>query len=261
MNPFNNDSHIKQDHVFPTQLEKRKYLTEIIHDSTHVHYDDKINNIGLYIKTGNLSHILFMDEMYQLIKDVPGVIMEFGVWYGQNLVLFENLRAIYEPFNKMRRIIGFDTFTGYPETSKTLGDDNAKEYLDEGIYKLNDDYFDFLNNTLIFHQENNVLGHLKTHELIKGKVEDTLPVFIEKNKSMSVALIYLDLALVASTKCVLENLKKYFVKGSVIMFDEFNHNKIAGDTIAFREVFVEWNINYEIKLSKFMKHKTFVIIK
>ena len=78
MNPFNNDSHIKQDHVFPTQLEKRKYLTEIIHDSTHVHYDDKINNIGLYIKTGNLSHILFMDEMYQLIKDVPGVIFKLG---------------------------------------------------------------------------------------------------------------------------------------------------------------------------------------
>jgi hypothetical protein len=42
------------------------------------------------------------------------MLVEFGTWYGQNLVLLENLRAILEPFNKQRRIVGFDTFTGYP---------------------------------------------------------------------------------------------------------------------------------------------------
>ena len=26
--------------------------------------------------------------------DLPGSIFEFGAWYGSNLVLFENLRAI-----------------------------------------------------------------------------------------------------------------------------------------------------------------------
>ena len=252
---------VKQDNVSITQLEKRKYLTNIIHSTSFVHEDDKVNNMGLYLKSGTLAHILFMDEMYQLIKDVPGVIMEFGVWYGSNLALFENLRAIHEPFNKLRRIIGFDTFTGYPETSKTIDDTKAAHYLDEDIYNLNSDYVDFLDKTLTFHEENNVLGHIKTHELVKGKVEDTLPGFIINNKSMAVALVYLDLALTTSTIMVLKSLKPYLVKGSVIMFDEFNHPQIAGDTIAFREVFLEWNIDYEIKLSKYMKSKTFLIIK
>ena len=70
---------------------------------------------GLYMRSSALAKILFIDEAYKLIIDKPGIIVEFGTWWGQNLILFENLRAIYEPFNQSRRIVGFDTFTGYPK--------------------------------------------------------------------------------------------------------------------------------------------------
>ena len=38
---------------------------------------------------------------------MPGVIVEFGVWLGHDLALFESLRGVYEPYNYTRRIIGF----------------------------------------------------------------------------------------------------------------------------------------------------------
>ena len=50
-------------------------------------------------------------------SSATGALIEFGTWRGQNLVLLENLRAIHEPFNKQRTIIGFDTFAGYPEAA------------------------------------------------------------------------------------------------------------------------------------------------
>ena len=28
--------------------------------------------------------------------------------------LFESLRAVYEPYNHSRKVVGFDTFAGYP---------------------------------------------------------------------------------------------------------------------------------------------------
>src|SRR6476620_3206404 len=75
--------------------------------------DDRMFNLGLYVRSSLLVKFLVMDDLYRRFKSVPGVLIEFGTWWGQNMVLLENLRAIHEPFNKQRSIIGFDTFDGY----------------------------------------------------------------------------------------------------------------------------------------------------
>ena len=61
----------KQDHVEDKQLEKRKFLEKIL-EHNNIPSSDKINNLGLYLKTGSLSHILFCNEAYLLIKDING---------------------------------------------------------------------------------------------------------------------------------------------------------------------------------------------
>ncbi|MEC1718876.1 hypothetical protein [Schinkia azotoformans] len=65
--------------------------------------DEILNNLGLFINRQNLSRILLMHELYKKIIDVNGVVMEFGVRWGQNLCLFEIFRAIYEPYNYTRK--------------------------------------------------------------------------------------------------------------------------------------------------------------
>src|SRR5438309_7335277 len=94
-------------------------------------------NFGLYTRGSVLVKYLVMNELYELIVNLPGVIMEFGTWWGQNLVLFENLRAIYEPFNKTRRVIGFDTFAGYDSFSDK---DGSSDVVDVGGYAVSKDY-------------------------------------------------------------------------------------------------------------------------
>ena len=78
-------------------------------------------NLGLFLDSKSLSRILFMDYLYKKNIDLQGVVMEFGVRWGQNCSLFSALRGIYEPFNRHRKIIGFDTFTGFPSVSKKDG--------------------------------------------------------------------------------------------------------------------------------------------
>ena len=48
----------------------------------------------------------FIPNMYKKIIDVNGVIMEFGVRWGQNLSLLAAVRAMFEPYNVKRKIIG-----------------------------------------------------------------------------------------------------------------------------------------------------------
>ncbi len=251
---------IKEEHVNENQKNLRKTLEDAI-ESSNISTKNKLNNLGLYLKTGSLSHILFMNEIYEMIKDKPGVIMEFGCWLGQNLILFENLRAIYEPFNKLRKVIGFDTFSGYPTENVSIDDKDGMEtgYLDSSIYSTNSNYVDFLKNLMNFHEKNNVLSHITHNEIIQGDCMITVPDYLDKNNHTVIALAYFDMALVVPTKKVLSAIKPYLVKGSVLMFDEFNHPLFRGDTLAFREVMGD--IDYEIRISKYMREKTIVIIK
>ncbi|MGB6087101.1 hypothetical protein, partial [Parvibaculum sp.] len=62
-----------------------------------------LDNLGLYLTRQTLSRILFMQKLYEMIVPVHGVVMEFGVRWGQNMALFSVLRGLYEPFNYNRR--------------------------------------------------------------------------------------------------------------------------------------------------------------
>ncbi len=73
--------------------------------------DDQIlGNLGLFLEPKFLSRILFMDHLYKLSIETQGIIAEFGTHWGQNSILFSALRGIYEPFNRHRKILAFDTF-------------------------------------------------------------------------------------------------------------------------------------------------------
>src|ERR1700676_3299206 len=55
--------------------------------------DDLMFNLGLYTRSSLLVKFLVLHEIYKRVKDIPGAVLEFGVWWGQTLVLFENLGA------------------------------------------------------------------------------------------------------------------------------------------------------------------------
>lgn len=78
-------------------------------------------NLGLYTSRQTLSRVLFMHELYRQALPVHGIVAEFGVRWGQNLALFAAFRGMYEPFNYTRRVVGFDTFSGFPSVDPKDG--------------------------------------------------------------------------------------------------------------------------------------------
>jgi hypothetical protein len=217
--------------------------------------DQLLINLGLYMRSSPLAKILFLNELYELVLDLPGVIMEFGTWWGQNLVVFENLRAIYEPFNQNRRIIGFDTFKGYPSISDK---DRPSETIKVGGYKVTENYRAYLEELIDYHEKENVLANVKKHQVVEGDVVETVPRFFGKNPETVIALAYFDLALYEPTKVCLATIKPHLVRGTVIMLDEFNSHNYPGETIAFKEVFK--GTRYSARRSRFMNDRTFIIM-
>ena len=74
-----------------------------------------LQNLGLFLTRQNFSRLLFVKHLYEQVVNIQGDILEFGVRWGQNLAAFSVLRGILEPYNHSRRLVGFDTFEGFPE--------------------------------------------------------------------------------------------------------------------------------------------------
>jgi len=239
-----------------SQLAFRNRIVEM-YKNTPLPEEHLMCNFGLYMRGSVLVKYLVINELYELIINVPGVIMEFGTWWGQNMVLFENMRAIYEPFNKTRRVIGFDTFAGYSSFSEK---DGASEVVDAGGYAVSKDYKSYLQELLSVHEGCNVLGHLRNrHELVAGDVIETAPKYFKDHPETIVALAYFDMALYKPTKAALEAVFPHLVPGSVVLLDELTWSDAPGEAIAFKEVFRD--ANYSIRRSRYTAERAIIVMK
>ena len=217
--------------------------------------EEWLSNLGLYTRSVMLAKTLYLNELYTQILELPGVIMEFGVWWGSNMAIFGNLRNIYEPYNHSRKIIGFDTFSGYSSTSKH---DGTSDYAAVGGYGMPNGYHHQLAEILDIHEKDNVLSNIKKYEIINGDVVDTLEPYLRKNPQTIVSLAYLDLAMYEPTKHVLERLKPHLLRGSILAMDELINDRFPGVTIALKEVL--GLRNFRIKRSRFLPDRSYLIV-
>ena len=217
-----------------SQIDARKRLEEMYKDSP-LPAEDKLFNLGMYMRSSLLVKFIVMHQLYERVKHIPGAFCEFGTWWGQNLVLLENLRAIHEPFNKQRVILGFDTFSGY--TKPTAVDKDSNVWV-EHSYSTQKSHIAYLEELLKVHEASNVLGHITgNHKLIEGDVTQSAPKYFKENPQTIVAMAYFDMGLYAPTKAALTAIKPHLVSGSLILLDELTWSESPGEAIAFKEVF------------------------
>jgi hypothetical protein len=197
--------------------------------------DDELwSNLGLFINRIALSRILFMEELYRAMLPVNGVIMEFGVRWGQNMALFNALRGIHEPFNRSRTIVGFDTFEGFPEIDE---EDSDAPGVFQGAYGVTAGYEDFLADVLDYQESESPIAHLRKYEIVKGDATKTLEEYLAKHPETIIALAYFDFDIHAPTKRCLELIKPHLTRGSVVGFDELNCPDYPGESVALKETF------------------------
>ena len=220
---------------------------------------DTLVNLTLFMRSGSLSKLLFLNEIYEQIVEVPGAILEFGTYLGGSTVAFENLRAVHEPYNHLRRIFTFDTFSGYKQTEKESNiSDVFKEIIDKEVYTTPQGYVEYLSNLLSYHEQENVMSHITKHQVIEGDVHQTLPKVLDKEPSLMIALAYFDLAMLEPTKFALGKILPKMIKGSVIILDELGHPDYPSETTTFFEFIAERD--YRIRRSKYLADRSIITL-
>lgn len=211
-------------------------------------YDVKLINFEKYVPRQSLSRFMAKYELFKMIKNTKGSIVECGVHFGGGLMSWAKLSTILEPYAVRRKIIGFDTFEGFPDVTSEDLESVQHSNLEKGKFKSHDNIYDELLECISDYDNDRYLNHVNKIELIKGDATITIPKYIEDNKHLIVSLLYLDFDIYKPTKVALENFVERMPKGSIIAFDEVNNEYWKGETIAALEYFKNFN---KLELKKF----------
>ena len=248
------DLNIAPSIVSKSQAQNRNEIIDLFRKNP-LPEDEMMRNLGLFLNPADLKKFLFINDLYVRNKGIHGVIMEFGVRWGQNLNLFQSLRSIYEPFNYSRRIIGFDTWEGFPSVHEK---DGKERYALKGAYTVSKNYETYLHQVLRTLEKESPLDHMQKFELVKGDASEQLKKYLKKHPETIISLAYFDFDIYEPTKKCLDLIKPHLTKGSVIGFDELNQPKFPGETVALRESF--GLDKFSIQRSPYSHYQSFVVV-
>ena len=155
-------------------------------------------------------------ELYNVVKSIPGDIVEFGVFKGAGIALFLKLKRLNEP-NSIMKVIGFDYFQ--PNNLLCTLDGLNKEMMQCILDRVEP------NDLLIENVEERLSCFNKEdYFLIQGNAVDESKKYYEENVGARIKLLYMDLDLGDPTYNILKNIWCKVVKGGVVVFDEYGYH-------------------------------------
>lgn len=207
---------------------------------------DVIDNFVLFLRRVNFARYLAQIEVFKHVIDVPGSIVECGVFKGQSLLTFTKLVEILCPGDTLKKIIGFDTFEGFPGLAEEDGPPSDRRGKVVGGWNAGE-FLPVLDRIIDITRRDSMIPRFSRVELVKGDVCETVPEYVERNSGLRIALLHLDLDLYEPTKVALECLYPLVVAGGVVLLDEYAMADFPGESKAFDEYFGD----HRPKLRKF----------
>lgn len=195
--------------------------------STTSLFDEKLQwdyENGFYL-TSHITRIpkmLAHYELYKQIVNLPGHVVECGVFKGASFARFCTFREILEsPYS--RKIIGFDMFGKFPmpeETDDAVFVEKFEQAAGEGISV--NELTQWLNRKGI-----------NNFELIQGDILQTLDAYIAAHPELKIAMLHIDVDVYKPTAHILARLYDHMVPGGLMLFDDYA--TVVGETRAVDE--------------------------
>jgi len=193
-----------------------------------------INGFPIYARRVTIKHFLALYELFRLTIDLPGDIVELGVFRGQTLMMFANFLEARNIGDRTKKVWGFDNFKGftklesedgpaYTHVHKAVGDFSPAGYLEE------------LSEAVRIFDDDRFVPWKKRIELIIGDIEETVPRFVEENPGLRISLLHFDVDLYKPTLVGLQRLFPRVVPGGMVIFDEYGVLEWGGESLAIEE--------------------------
>ena len=181
-----------------------------------------------------MARLLAHWEMFKLIKDLPGSVVELGVYFGAGMFSFAKMLEQFCPGDRSRKVYGFDTFDGY--SGFTNDDGMAENWVNESIGEKRSN-FDVISKLCELNNLDNLIAGVERSVVIRGDVTETVPTFASRANGLRIALLYFDTNLYEPTLAGLEHLYPLVVPGGVVAFNGYGIPPWEGEARAFERYF------------------------
>jgi hypothetical protein len=199
---------------------------------------DAVKHFAVLSRRQMLKRFLAHVELFKLALDMPGDIVELGVFRGAGLMTWANLLEAYCIGDRTKVVYGFDNWKGFsalaPEdgradeaSGKTEGGFNPERYLEE------------LKSAISIFDADRFIPAKPRVKLIAGQIEEEVPRFLQLHPGARFSLVHFDCDLYRPTRTALESLWPRVVRGGVVIFDEYAIADWPGESKAVDEFFAD----------------------
>jgi hypothetical protein len=208
-------------------------LAEEAFETARIPLLDKLEAFPRFATKRSIARFIAKQEIYRQVLGTTGIIVECGVFNGAGLFTWAQLANIYEPVNYTRKIVGFDTFEGFPEVNEKI--DNAG-VLASKVGDLKGSALEDLQRSVAKYNQERHLAHIPNITLVQGDFLKTADAYVQQNPHTIVSLLYLDFDLYEPTRKALEVFLPRMPAGAIVAFDEINCESFPGETKALDDV-------------------------
>ncbi len=205
-----------------------------------------LRNFPLFVRRVTMKRFLAHYELFQKTIDLPGDIVELGVYRGTTLLQWANFLEARNIGDRKKRVIGFDNFYGFRKLDPQDG--RAQERVGKVAGGFSCEGLEIqLEELISIFDQDRFVPEKPRIQIVKGEIEKTVPEYMEQHSGMRISLLHFDCDLYAPTKTGLECLWDKVVPGGVVIFDEYAIEPWAGETAAVDEFFKERNLRPRLK--------------
>lgn len=221
---------------YPKREKDLDRALEDIISAQRVSVADVLRHWPAYVQRRTLPRFLAHYELFKKIVDLPGNIVELGVYRGGSFFTWSNLLETFCTTDRSRKVYGFDHFEGLrpDHFNESDGSKNGQDDKRDWAYRTKAEPIRALTS---LHNDDNLLPGIERCVLVEGDVYESVPRFLSENPGLRINLLYFDLDLYGPTKFCLEQFYPLVVKGGVVCFDEYGLIPWQGETCAVEEFF------------------------
>ena len=182
---------------------------------------DAFNSFILSSDTKIFGKLMARCLLLDHVKDVPGDIVECGVFKGTGILTFLKAKRFLCP-NSIKKVVGFDFYDTDSLLNSLSGQDKEAMttlFRDRG-FDHREGFVSYLNGLI----EDCGFSDYE-FELVKGDVSTTTLEYSRSNPGLRISLLYLDLDVEKPTYDSLSNLWDHVSEGGLIVFDEYAYQK------------------------------------